>query len=299
MGLTLTLVIIVIRFPHSALKPPMRTTTSHLTSRLPLLAAFITLFLSSCKDRISLEKIKDLEAEIEQNSDALSKVKQERGRLEAKIESSTQENSALKEEKARAEAERDAKAKEIEALKKEFEAYKVRYKLGMAKRVPGMQVADFSVNGTNYRNVVLTEMTETQMNFRHLDGLGRLSLKDLPPDLRDKLGLNIVITQADPASTPTTKETALARWSNQESMVADADSAVKALKKQMDKLRSKIADTQMEINYDELQHKPTTKQKQDINDMQKELLKLQGQLGPAELLLYERRQEHSKTPIPR
>ena len=247
------------------------------------------LALNSCKDETSLAKVRSLESELSQNNETVTKTKQELKRLETQIDAVQRENSEMKGQIPKLEQERDEKSKALETLKQQFEEYKAKYKLTMAKRVPGMQVADFSVSGKAYSNVTLTEMTESHMNFKHAAGLGRVELKELPEPLRDKLGLNIVLQSPDDARLQKSSGDPRNSWNGQLAAVAEAEAERISWHNAIDKIARKITDTKSAIEEKLLLHKPVDNLKRSIGPLESELAKAKSQLASAEVKVFEAR----------
>ena len=258
---------------------------------LSLMAVIGCLHLSSCKDNTSAEKVKSLEAELEQNNQLVTKTRQDMLRLESKLDASLRENGSLKEKGGQLEADLGARTKEVEELKKAFEAYKLKYKVSMKARVPGMHWDDLTVDGTTYRNVVFKEMTDTQLQFGHTDGMRKLNLSDLPEALRDFLGLNIVVAAEAPAGPKVATDRA-SRLASGRGAVDNAYDELNEIGRQIDFTTHQII-AQKEVIQENASPKSVKNAQTAINDLEKKIAKLKGKKATAEIRVHEARQMQS------
>jgi chromosome segregation ATPase len=254
-------------------------------------ALLFAAFLNSCKDETTLAKVRALESEIDTHSKSVTKYKQDAQKLEVKFDAAQRENAQLKERVSNSEKERAEKAAELDALKKAFEDYKIKYKTSMAKRVPGMQVADFAVRGQNYTNVMLTEMTGEDMNFHHSGGLGRVRLTDLPEQLRDTLGLTIQLAVATNAETNHPTSTA---WDQQLQKVRKARITLQALRVEMDVLVRRQQEQTLNLHNLSDSKKDTTTLKKTLADLDRDIGRLQGRVAAANVNVFEEESALSK-----
>lgn len=205
-----------------------------MNTRVPAFLALTcsTLLLTQCDDGSVNAKIKGLRDEIEQLNHQNYETQQQVTRLQSQIEASRTEKKKLEEEKVKVEADREAAAKQLDQLKRDFETYKSKYKLSMRERAPGMKVEDFtSAEGKPYKNVVLKEINESQVNFTHEGGIMRLHFTQLPLALQDLLGFLI-------QDKPQPKEVKILtpRQQNNQARI-DHELEVSAAEKALEKLR--------------------------------------------------------------
>lgn len=207
------------------------------------LLASLSLLLCQCDDGGVSIKIKGLRDEIDQLNHQNYETQQQVSRLQSQIESARNEKKKLEEEKAKAETEREAASKQLDQLKRDFETYKNQYKLSMIKRAPGMKVGDFtSSEGKSYHNVVLREISESQVNFNHEGGIMKLHYKQLPESLQDMLGFLIIpkTIETETKSTLTPRQINMAIKADHNTKLADASEVVRKLRDQRETYTSRL-----------------------------------------------------------
>jgi len=77
-------------------------------------------------------------------------------------------------------------AAEEESLHKQFLSYRDEYRTSILKRAPGMDLGTLTAGGKTYAAVRVKTLDAWELSFHHRDGVARVALKDLPPDLQDR-----------------------------------------------------------------------------------------------------------------
>jgi len=261
--------------------------------KFPILAILAACTLPACTDHASVAKAQDLEVEIEQLTKLNSESEQAAIRLQAQIEAARQEKDALKAEKAKLEQDRAAASKELNELKTQFENYKVRYKLSMRKRAPGMHVDDFSINGTTFSQVTLKELTDTDLNFLHSAGVAKMSVKLLPEPLQDLLGINIpqsIISEGRRETITDPKQINASLMNEHNLQVVKTEAARTSLANKLASARSDLAGTRQKLNYANT-GSPVAALKKHISEQLDNIAKLEGLLAQAGINEYQAQRE--------
>ncbi len=214
---------------------------------LPLTAV---LLLCQCDDKGAAIKIKGLRDEIDALSQQNAKAEDERHRLEQLIESVKLDKKKLDEEKSKAEADRQATEKQLQDVKAEFDRYKVQYKVSMKQHASGMKLDNFAtVDGKNFSDVVLKEITDAGIYFMHSGGLMRLEAKQLPMPMQMMLGLLTDMPTEQPRQTMaiTAKQLSLQHRAEREVAIQNASSKVDGLRKKKALALDRVQATKEEI----------------------------------------------------
>lgn len=255
----------------------------------------LCLLLCQCDDGSS-SRIRGLKDEIQTLNQQIDDTQSQVTRLQSQIESSRSEKKKLEEDKGKAQEEREAISKELEQLRKDFETYKTQYKLGMRKRAPGFPVQDFtSVDGKQYKQVVLREITETQVNFNHAEGIMKLHYKQLPEDLQAVLGF-LIITPEQPQNTKarTAKQINAELYSDREERIQVEDNKVRDLRKEREKYISRQNENKRALNAALDDGKPVDRLRREIDQMELHINKMATQIMQAEVNLHRARSEKIK-----
>ena len=258
--------------------------------RFPVLAILAACALPGCTDHASVAKVQDLEVEIEQLTKLNSESEQATVRLQAQIEAARQEKDAVKAEKAKLEQDRAAASKELDELKTEFENYKVRYKLSMRKRAPGLHVDDFSIDGTTFSQVTLKELTDTYINFSHNAGVAKLSVKLLPEPLQDLLGINIsqsTLSDGHRVTITDPKQVNASLMNEHNLQVIKMEAERTSLVNKLAATRREMSDTRQQLNYASNKGSPVGALKKKISEQLDTIAKLEGLLAQAGINQYQ------------
>lgn len=258
-------------------------------------AALLPLLLCQCDDGSSA-RIRGLKDEIQTLNHQIDDTRSQVSRLQSQIEASRAEKKKLEEDKAKSQEEREATAKELEQLKKDFETYKSHYKLSMRKRAPGFQLEDFtSVDGKEYKQVVLREITETQVNFTHQGGIMKLHYKQLPEQLQAVLGFLIAQPEA-PRDTKvqTPRQINAERRSAKEALLLDAESKLKDLRVQRERSLASQSNTRQKLRNAESNGEPVLKLTQELEMITLYLNQLNNLILKAEVDVHRVRAEPVK-----
>jgi hypothetical protein len=85
---------------------------------------------------------------------------------------------------------------EISELKQRYETYRQEYRESIRLRAPGMELGDLVVNGTLYKEVVLKELDDAEVSFRHKNGMARTDSMSLPVRWRDTFVIDASLANA-------------------------------------------------------------------------------------------------------
>ena len=99
----------------------------------------------------------------------------------------------------------NATSESIRTTLEAFAAYKRDYRQKAREKAPGTRLGDVTVDGHTLRDVVIREVTDTHISFRHSIGTTRVTLLDAPYDLQARYGfdpaLDLVIAKAEGTGT--------------------------------------------------------------------------------------------------
>jgi hypothetical protein len=76
---------------------------------------------------------------------------------------------------------------EAATARRELEAYMARYKTSMRAKAKGLVLPRMETSDKAFEQVVVKELTPTELAFTHSGGVGRIDLAKLTPDLQKKL----------------------------------------------------------------------------------------------------------------
>jgi|GEM_PF-2169576 len=265
--------------------------------RFPVLAILAACALPGCSDHASVAKAQDLEVEIEQLTRLNSESEQASVRLQAQIEAARQEKDTLKAEKAKLEEDRAAASKELDELKIQFENYKVRYKLSMRRRAPGMHVDDFSIDGTTFSQVTLKELTDTYIHFSHNAGVAKLSVNLLPEPLQDLLGINIsqsTLSEGHRVTITDPKHINASLVNEHNLQVIRTAAERTALANKLVTARRDLSATRQKLIYASNKGSPVGAMKKKINEQLDNIARLEGLLAQAGMNEYQAQREQPK-----
>ncbi|MBB5352848.1 chromosome segregation ATPase [Haloferula luteola] len=132
---------------------------------------------------------------------------------------------------------------EIDQVNSAFEDYKARYResarLSMIDRVfDELRGSD----GTVYKNVKVTSIDPVRLNFKHDNGIGKVSLSDLPADIKDFLQFSEV-EATDHAGSEQMADAALGdavKIAQQEDKVIRLENDVREQRNELEKARSSL-----------------------------------------------------------
>jgi len=164
---------------------------SHLSFWLSLaLVAAAPVFLNSC-DTGTQQAALAAQAEVEALQRAKVKVeneaKQAREEAEKREAELLKRNDELQKEADETKAQFEQLQDEAAKARKELEEYMAEYKLGYRAKMKGEPLAELqTVDAQTYRSVVVREVTPTEVSFAHSDGVTRVALAKLTPDLQKK-----------------------------------------------------------------------------------------------------------------
>lgn len=272
--------------PRTGLLPGLKYTAT---------CSLLTLLLCQCDDGSSA-RIRGLKDEIQTLNHQIDDTRSQVSRLQSQIEASRAEKKKLEEDKAKAEQDREAVNKELDQLKKDFETYKTHYKLSMRKRAPGFELQDFtSIDGKEYRHVVLREITETQVNFSHEGGIMKLHYKQLPEALQAVLGFLIAQPEA-PRDTKalSAKQINAERRAERDRQQLEIESKIKSLRDQKEKSVRSESLLKQTISRNESHGEPVAKLKRDLDQLQLYVRQIANQIIQEEVNLHRVRAEPVK-----
>jgi outer membrane murein-binding lipoprotein Lpp len=157
------------------------------------------LLLSGCRDEAQVralgDQIRALEAAQQQAKSELSRVQLQLRVLQAEQEKVQAERERLKTRAAEAE-------KALKAMQNEFEAYKKQYKVSIRKRAPGMELDVVEIDGKRFEKVKVRDLTAENLTFMHQAGTMSVSLKQLKPELQERLGYEVATPEIVPVAGP-------------------------------------------------------------------------------------------------
>ena len=223
----------------------------------PLVTSLVAiLFLCQCDDKGAAIKIKGLRDEIDALAQQNAKAEDERRRLEQTIDTIKLDKKKLDDDKAKAEADRVAAEKQLQDLKADFERYKVQYKLSMKQRAPGMKIDNFTtVEGKNYSDVVLKEITDAGIYFMHSGGIMRLEAKQLPSPMQLMLGLLTDTPSEQPRQTLaiSSNQLLLKHRAERDLSLQAATAKIDTMRRERMKLQERVKNTKEEIRLAKLE----------------------------------------------
>jgi hypothetical protein len=76
---------------------------------------------------------------------------------------------------------------EAATARRELEAYMAKYKTSMRAKAKGLVLPRMETSDKAFEQVVVKELTPTEVAFTHSGGVGRIDLAKLPPDVQKKL----------------------------------------------------------------------------------------------------------------
>ncbi len=147
------------------------------------------LVLPACNqsDTAALSRAKDRMAEATQAADKIA------ARIKGVMANITQIRADIETMRiATADATDAAKRAEREAedISKDMDSYVSAYLTQVQNKARGMALGDITVSGRVFRGVKVKSLDPWEVTFMHSEGVGKLALRDLPDDLKIKLGYN-------------------------------------------------------------------------------------------------------------
>lgn len=255
------------------------------------------IFLTQCDDGGANIKLKGLRDEIEQLNHQNYETQQQVTRLQSQIEASRTEKKKLEEEKQKVEAEREAAAKQLDQLKRDFETYKSRYKLSMRQNAPGMKVGDFvSSEGKSYKNVVLREINDSQVNFTHEGGIMKLHYKQLPETMQDMLGFLIENKPEQPKEVKilTPRQQNAQTRNNREKAITDMETNLSEKRRVKEALSRKVSAASAAHKEATLNGGTGIKEADQVQKLELQIKQVEGEILKAELDLHSARSQPLK-----
>lgn len=239
--------------------------------------------VASCDNGPSARN-KALKDEVEQLGQQHFEAQQVAKRLQSQLDAARLENQKLQDSVKKAEESHDAARKELEQMKKDFEAYKAKYKVSVRSKVPGLPLADFSVEGRAYRGVVAMQFTEDTLGFNHAAGTAKVLLTDLPDAVRDVLGLTAVHDLVFSSKTVDSQPVSVNKV--RDKMRREIDQGVAELDDQAGKMRDEVlaVDKQLGRLFTEISIAKAKKRETFSLEKEQEALKLRKAQLQAELL---------------
>lgn len=130
--------------------------------------------------RSQLDSVKrDYDAEKDKTTDLekqSQRLEHEMGSLKAQVEEAKKDREKLEEA--------------LKKLDKEFSDYREKYKVSIAKQVPGYPLGEFVVNKRTYLDTHIKSINDDSIVLSHPDGLVRVMRSDMTPDLLMRLAMD-------------------------------------------------------------------------------------------------------------
>jgi len=80
---------------------------------------------------------------------------------------------------------REEVQRQIEAMTEAFGSYRSTYRESIRKQAKGMTFPLLEMEGRRFVNVVIRELSDSEMTFQHRDGISRVESQKLPGDMKD------------------------------------------------------------------------------------------------------------------
>ena len=154
------------------------------------LALTAPIFLSSCDTKakeaalLAGEEVASLQ---KANSRLENDVKLLREQSETRHNELLKQNEELQKEADAAKSQFEKLQDDAAKAQKELDEYMAKYKLGYRAKLKGQSLATLkTTESVAYQTVVLREITPTEVSFTHSNGVIRVAMDKLPPDLQRK-----------------------------------------------------------------------------------------------------------------
>ncbi len=155
------------------------------------------IFSAGCRDDAQIRVLNDQLRALES---AHTQGKEELRRLQTQMRELQEERDKIGEERDKLETRINEATKALEALQKAFDEYKRQYRVSIRKRAPGMELDLVEVEDKRFEKVIIRDLTESSLVFRHQTGTTSVQLSRLKPEMQERLGYQPAAAAPVPAS---------------------------------------------------------------------------------------------------
>lgn len=158
--------------------------------------------IAACSKNDSVSLLPQLEEDRDANSRLMDKAKQRAAGLREEVKQIREELIALRSDTEQSlDLVRKAVA-EKQSLQYAQAQFQERYLESVQKRAPGMLLGDITINNHSYLNARVKSLDAWDVSIIHTEGVSKLAMSDLSPDLQAKLGYNPNAGPKKPAVAP-------------------------------------------------------------------------------------------------